>query len=504
MAHTPDPVTVPPEMLKSPSRHSQFESQYVAGKWRPGRSSRKAADADPYTGETLLELALADANDVDEAYRAAAKVQPAWAQTPPTEREAVLLRTAWLLEARREEILDWLARESGSARVKAEIEWSMLHGVTLEAASFAHRVSGRILPIDEPGTESRVYRQPVGVIGVISPWNFPMYLSLRSIAPAVALGNAVVLKPAQDTPVTGGLFLAKLYEEAGLPPGVLNVVVGASGEIGDAFVQHAVPRLISFTGSTQVGRQVAALAATAPMLKRVTLELGGNSPFVALGDADLEGAVAAAIFGRFLHQGQICMSSNRIIVDAKLYDGFVERFAAHARSLKVGDPKDPETVIGPVINKRQLSSMMEKMKGAREAGARQVLGGEPQGLVLPPQVFADVTNDMPIAKLETFGPIAPVIRVDGDEEALRVANDTEYGLSSAVYGGDLGRAQRFALGMQAGMTHVNDSTVDDRRNIPFGGEKNSGVGRYGGEWILQELTTDHWLTVQHSARMYPF
>jgi aldehyde dehydrogenase (NAD+) len=360
------------------------------------------------------------------------------------------------------------------------------------------------MPVDDAGVDSRVYRQPLGVIGVISPWNFPLHLSNRSVAPAVALGNAVVLKPAQDTPITGGLLLGKIYEEAGLPPGVLNVLIGTSSEIGDAFATHPIPRLISFTGSTAVGRAVAGKAVGAPIIKHVALELGGNSPFVVLDDADLEQAVPAAVMSRFLHQGQICMSANRLIVDADIYDEFVERFTAHAGKLKYGDPNEPDTVIGPVINQSQLQKMLELMNQARQAGARQLLAGEPKGLVLPPHVFADVTNEMSIAKNETFGPIAPIIKVDGEAEALRVANDTEYGLSSAVFTRNEARGLKFALGLQAGMTHINDSTVDDKPNSPFGGEKNSGLGRYNGDWIMQEFSTDHWVTARQSQRHYPF
>jgi aldehyde dehydrogenase (NAD+) len=339
---------------------------------------------------------------------------------------------------------------------------------------------------------------------VISPFNFPMYLSNRSVGPALALGNAVVLKPTQETPITGGLLLAKIYEEAGLSAGVLNVVVGSSKEIGDPFVVHQVPRVISFTGSTAVGRHVAELAASGPILKRVALELGGNTPFVVLDDADLDRAIPAAVFSRFLHQGQICMSTNRIIVDANVYDEFVEGFTEHVRTLKMGDPRDPDTVIGPIINSRQLQHMLDLVKATREAGGRQVLGGEPRGLELPPHVFADVTNDMPIAKNETFGPIAPIIKVNGESEALRVANDTEYGLSSAVCTRDESRGLRFALGVQAGMTHINDTSVDDSPSNPFGGEKNSGLSRFGSKWIMEEFTTVHWITVQHSERQYPF
>jgi len=501
---SPGQIAGAPARAKARHARVDFEGQYIDGRWRKGRSTRTADDINPYKADTIVQLTLADPSDVDEAYLAAARAQPAWAAALPAEREAVLRRSARLIEERHEDIVNWLVDESGSTRVKAELEWQLLHGITLEAASFAHRVSGRILPIDEPGKESRAYRQPAGVAAVISPWNFPMYLSLRAVAPAIALGNAVVLKPAHDTPVTGGLYIASLFEAAGLPRGILNVVVGASPEIGDLFVQHPVPRLISFTGSTAVGRRIAALAAQAPIIKRVTLELGGNSPFVVLGDADLGRAVPAAVFSRFLHQGQICMSANRIIVDAILYAEFLERFAAHVRTLKYGDPEDPATVIGPVINRSQLDSMLDKIRRSRDAGAREMVGGEPQGLVLPPHVFAEVDNEMPIARTETFGPIAPLIKVHGDEDALRVANDTEYGLSSAVFAGTEEHGLRFALRVQAGMTHVNDTSVDDAPNAPFGGEKNSGIGRYGGEWILQEMTTDHWVTVQHAPRSYPF
>jgi aldehyde dehydrogenase (NAD+) len=488
----------------APRPHSGFEGQFIDGAWRPGRSGRRLSDTDPYSGETLTEIALADRSDVDEAYRSAARAQHGWGRALPATRARVSLRCAALMDERREEIIEWLIREAGSTRVKAEIEAQWLRGITLQAAALAHRAAGLTLPDDVPAKESRVYRQPVGVVAVISPWNFPAYLSQRAVAPAIALGNAVVLKPAQDTPVTGGLLLAKLFEEAGLPQGVLNVVVGASSEIGDALVQHPVSGMIAFTGSTDVGRHVAALAAHAPMVKRVTLELGGNSPLVVLDDADVAQAVRAAIFGRYLHQGQICMSSNRIIVDSSVYDEFVERFAEHASRLKFGNPHEPDTAIGPVINSRQLQRMMGFMEEARAAGARQVLGAPPQGLVLPPHVFSGVTNDMAIARNETFGPIAAIISAFGEKHALQLANDTEYGLSSAVFTRDESRGLRFALALKAGMTHINDQTVHDSPNSPFGGEKNSGIGRYGAEWVLREFTTEHWITVQHSPRRYPF
>jgi aldehyde dehydrogenase (NAD+) len=486
-----------------PTPYQGFDGQYIDGSWRPGRHGGVQIDIDPYSGARLAETIMANQSDLDEAYCAAAKAQVSWAARLPAERAAVILRSSSIMEARHAEIVEWLIRESGSTRVKAELEWQFVHAVTLEAASFPHRIEGRILPLDETGKESRAYRQPLGVIGVISPWNFPMYLSHRSIGPALALGNAVVVKPAEDTPVTGGLLIAKIYEEAGLPPGLLNIVIGPISEIGDRFTTHPIPRLISFTGSTRVGRRIGALAMQAPQLKRVALELGGNAPLVVLDDADLEHAVRSAVVGRFLHQGQVCMSTNRIIVDESIYDEFVDRFTAHVRTLKYGDPSDPSVSIGPVINAKQLRGHLARIEGALREGAVQLLGGSPDGQVLPPHVFAGVTNDMTIAQDEIFGPIAPIIKVKDEEEALCVANQTEYGLSSAVFTRDRERGVRFALRVEAGMTHVNDHTVDDTPTGPFGGEKNSGLGRFGGEWILREFTRDHWVTVRHSSGLYP-
>jgi aldehyde dehydrogenase (NAD+) len=475
----------------------------VNGKWRQGRG-QVYDDRDPYTNDLLVRIPVADEEDVDEAFRAAAAAQRKWSGTLPGERSAVLRRAAAIMEARREEIVDWLIRESGSTRIKANLEWQFTHAMTLEAASFPSRAEGYILPADVAGKESRVYRQPVGVVGMISPWNFPLHLSNRSVAPALALGNAAVIKPASDTPVTGGLLLAKIYEEAGLPPGVLNVVIAPGSAIGEKFVLHPVPRVISFTGSTEVGKHIAELAARGPMLKKVALELGGNSPSVILSDADLGLAVDTAVFGKFLHQGQICMATNRFIVEATIHDEFVDRFTHRVRSLKVGNPGDADTVIGPVINKSQLQRLLKHIDRAREEGARQVVGGEPQGLVLPPHVFVDVRNDMSVARDELFGPVAPIIKVRDEEKALEVANATSYGLSAAVVTRDVGRGLRFAQRIQAGMTHVNDSPVHDLANSPFGGEKNSGLGRYNGQWAIEEFTTVHWISVQHVPMQYPF
>jgi aldehyde dehydrogenase (NAD+) len=493
-----------PAGTPTPAPYQRFDGQYIGGRWRTGSLGTKSIDKDPYSEEVLAEIVECNRTDLDEAYLTAAKAQSDWSSAAPAARAAVMLPALSIMDARHAEITDWLIRESGGTRLKAEAEFQSVRWITLEAATFPNRVEGGILANDEPGKESRSYRVPLGVIGVISPWNMPMYLSQRSIAPALALGNAVVTKPAPDTPVTGGLLIAKIFEEAGLPPGLLNIINGPTDEIGDAFTLHPIPKMISFTGSSPVGRHIGSLAMTGPQIKRVALELGGNNPSVVLDDADLEVAVRANVLGRFLHQGQICMSTNRIIVDAKVYDEFVDRFVEHVKGLKYGDPKDPSVTIGPVINEKQLKGHLAHIEGARAAGVRQLLGGEPEGLVLPPHVFVDVDNSMAIARDELFGPLAPIIKVNGEEEALRVANDTEFGLSSAVFTKDRERGVQFALKLEAGMTHINDHSVHDAPTGPFGGEKNSGVGRFGGEWIIREFTTDHWVTIQHRPAAYPF
>ncbi len=458
-------------------------------------------DCDPWSGQTLAEIPLASVEDLDAAFGAAQLAQRDWASRPPADRAEVMLRAADVLTTRKDEITGWLIRESGGTMAKAELEWSLVRSVLLEAASMPHHVTGTIMPSDIPGKESRVYRQPAGVVSVISPWNFPLQLSNRSVAPALACGNAVVLKPASDTPVTGGLLLARIYEEAGLPPGVLSVAVGASSDIGDAMVSHPVPSVVSFTGSTSVGEGITRIAG----VKRLSLELGGNGPLVVLDDADLEAAVDAAAFGSFFHAGQICMIANRVIVDLAVLDEFVSLFTDRIRSLRAGNPADPATDIGPVINGRQLSSIHDKVQRAVSAGARQLLGGAPSGpagLLLPPHLLLG-DQDVATAREEVFGPVITVIPAVGEEDALRIANDTEYGLSSAVFTRDLDRGTAFALRVQAGMTHVNDSPVNDDANTAFGGVKASGIGRFGGQWAVSEFTTEHWISVQRGRRRFP-
>lgn len=488
----------------TPTPYTGFDRLFIGGRWITGRSEHKLQPINPYRQDVILEIPAADQHDIEDAYQAAQRAQVAWAQALPSERSLIMRRATEIVDARREEIISWSIREAGSPRKKATLEWKAARDVMEQAVSAPYAAQGHILPSDIPGKESRVYRRPVGVVAVVSPWDFALNLANRSVAPALALGNAVVLKPPSNTPVTGGLIFAKIFEEAGLPPGLLSVVAGPAREIGDAFVSHPVPRVITFTGSTKAGRHIGELAMTSPIMKRVSLELGGNSPLVVLDDADLELAVKAAVFGKFLNSGQICMSINRLIVDERVYDEFVDRFVDRVRNLKMGDPNDPDTDIGPIIDRAQLNSHLKHIEQAHQEGARQLLGGDPEGLMLPPHVFVDVNNQMSIAREEMFGPIVSILKVRDEAEALQVANDTEYGLSSAVFTRDQARGLHFARSMQAGMTHINDQTVNDLPNAPFGGEKNSGIGRFGGNWAIDEFTTDHWITVQHTPRTYPF
>ncbi|MHC5349486.1 aldehyde dehydrogenase family protein [Metapseudomonas furukawaii] len=491
-------------MSDSNAPYADIHLQPIAGEWRHGSGTERLCNVDPYDGDLLVEILQASRDDVDSAYSRAAEAQPDWAERAPAERAELLHRVVAVFDKRREEIIDWIIRESGSTRLKASLEWSAARAITLESASFPGRVQGRILDSDIPGKESRVYRGPIGVVGVISPWNFPLHLTQRSLAPALALGNAVVVKPSSDTPVCGGLLLARIFEEAGLPAGLLSVVVGSGGEIGDAFVEHGIPGLVTFTGSTSVGRRIGALANGGAHLKHVALELGGNSPFVVLADADLEQAVNAAVFGKFLHQGQICMAINRIIIEAPLYEAFAQRFVERVRQLKVGDPHLVETAIGPIANPRQLEGLLDKIARARREGAKPLYEGGVRGLMMAPHVYGEVKPEMEIARDEIFGPLVGLLRAQDEEHALALANASEYGLSSAVFTRDLERGVRFARRIRAGMTHVNDSPINDEANAPFGGEKNSGLGRFNGQWAIDEFTRDQWITVQHEARRYPF
>jgi aldehyde dehydrogenase (NAD+) len=477
---------------------------WIAGQWREG-TGPKYTNTNPYTGEALYEAREATEGDVAQAYEAAKAAQREWAAMPPAARSGVMRRVGDLIEERREEIAGWITRELGGTRVKAMLETHLVSSVFREAATLPYMVEGRILPEDIPGKESRSYRGPIGVVGLISPWNFPFQLTARTLAPALAVGNAVVVKPAKDSAVTGGTLFAALFDEAGVPDGLISVLPGSGDVVGEAMVRHPIPRLISFTGSTPVGRRIMKATSDSRIMKLLELELGGNSPIVVLDDADLDRAVEASVWGKFMHSGQICMIANRIIVEDGLYDAFVDGFVERTRALGVGDPQDPETFVGPVINEAQFDKVTELIERAKkDESITTRLSGAPEGLVIPPHVFADVPEDSFLLHTEIFGPVAPISRARDEEHALQMANDTDYGLSSAVFTQDLERGVRFARQIEAGMTHINDQPVNDSPFGPFGGEKNSGLGRFNGRWAIDAFTTDHWITVQHEPRAYPW
>ncbi|MFI1394044.1 aldehyde dehydrogenase family protein [Streptomyces sp. NPDC020681] len=481
---------------------TELAHQYIDGEWRPGSGSWDIIDFNPYDGEKLASIPVATAAEVDQAYRAAERAQVAWGETNPYSRRVVFERALRIIEDREQEITEAIIAELGGTRLKAAFELHLAKEFLREAVQLALRPEGRILPSPVDGKENRVYRLPVGVVGVISPFNFPFLLSIKSVAPALALGNAVVLKPHQNTPICGGALVGKIFEEAGLPAGLLNVVITDIAEIGDALIEHPVPKAISFTGSDKVGRHVATVCAA--NFKRAILELGGNSALIVLEDADIDYAVDAAVFSRYVHQGQVCMAANRVLVDRKVEKEFSEKFVAKVRTLKVGDPADPTTHIGPLINSQQADAVTSLVDQTVEAGATALLHGGSEGNLVSPSVLTGIATDSPVLGQEIFGPVALIVPFDGEDEAVRIANDTPYGLSGAVHTADIERGVRVAQRINTGMIHINDSTVHDEPIVPFGGEKHSGSGRLNGESMIEAFTTQKWISVQHGRSRFPF
>ncbi|MFD8815028.1 aldehyde dehydrogenase family protein [Streptomyces sp. NPDC059627] len=484
------------------SYFTDLAQQYIDGEWRPGTGSWDIIDFNPYDGEKLASITIAAVEEIDQAYQAAARAQKQWAATNPYARRAVFEKALRLIEERDAEITEAIIAELGGTRLKAAFELHLAKEFLRESIQWALRPEGRILPSPVDGKENRVYRVPVGVVGVISPFNFPFLLSIKSVAPALALGNAVVLKPHQNTPIVGGTLVAKIFEDAGLPGGLLNVVVTDIAEIGDAFIEHPVPKVISFTGSDKVGRHVATVCAS--LFKRTVLELGGNSAIVVLDDADIDYAVDAAVFSRYVHQGQVCMAANRVLVDRSIAYDFTEKFVAMVRTLKAGDPSDPQTVIGPLINSQQAESVSATVQQAVAEGATALVHGRTTDNLVEPSVLTGVPADSDLLRQEVFGPVAFLIPFDGEEEAVRLVNDTPYGLSGAVHTGDVERGVAFAKQIDTGMFHVNDGTVHDEPVVPFGGEKHSGIGRLNGETTVESFTTLKWISVQHGRSGFPF
>ncbi|MFD7998990.1 aldehyde dehydrogenase family protein [Streptomyces mirabilis] len=459
------------------------------------------AVTEPATGETLATVTLAAAEDVATAARDARAAQTEWAKAPHFVRAAVLRRAGDLFAAHADELRDWIVRESGSIPGKADFELHVAAQECYEAAALASRPSGQILPSEAPRL-SYTRRVPVGVVGVISPFNAPLILSIRSVAPALALGNAVVLKPDPRTAVCGGLVLAAVFAEAGLPEGLLHVLPGGP-EAGQALVADPNVPVISFTGSTAAGRAVGEAAGR--LLKRAHLELGGNSALIVLEDADIDAVISTAAWGSFFHQGQICMTTGRHLVHASLYEEYVERLAAKADSLAVGDPHREQVHLGPIIDSAQLAKIQGLVESSTARGAKLAAGGTHERLFYRPTVLAGVDDATPAYAEEVFGPVAPVRSFADADEAAALAAAGPYGLSLGIVTRDTARGLDLAERIPTGIAHINDQTVNDEAVAPFGGIAASGTGaRFGGEANLEAFTDVRWTTVRGDVAPYPF
>ncbi|GAB3062619.1 aldehyde dehydrogenase family protein [Virgibacillus ainsalahensis] len=481
----------------------EFNKNYINGEWVEGESSTTYNDINPYDNSTVTTVKLATKEQLEEAFDIADNAQKKWAKSTVDERKEVIQKTIEYIKDNHEEIVKMIVKESGGTILKANVEIGLTLEVIEEALNYAGELDVvREVPSAIEDKVNQVHRLPLGVVSTISPFNFPMNLSMRSIIPAIALGSSVVHKPDIQVGMVGGVILAKAFDYAGLPKGVFNMILTDIPEIGDGMITNEHVKLISFTGSTEVGKHIGEIAGR--NLKRVALELGGNSPFVVLSDADINQAVNAAVFGKFVHQGQICMSINRLIIHKDKHDEFVEKFTEKVKSLSSGDPSNPETVIGPLINQQQIEKAFKIIGIAKEEGATPVLEGKLENNVLSPSVFTGVKNTSEAAQSELFAPVALIIKADSDDEAIRMANDTKGGLSSSIFTSDLKKGEELALQIDAGMTHINDQTVNDAPNIPFGGNKESGVGRFGNPWIVDEFTTAKWVSIQKAERPFPF
>jgi benzaldehyde dehydrogenase (NAD) len=451
---------------------------------------------------TLGSAGIADLEDIDQAVQAGRAVQQAWAEAPFDDRAKVLRNAAHLLEENAEEYAGWLMREAGSAGGKAGFEVGLVTSELHFAAALALAPTGQVLRSARPRL-SIAQRVPVGVVGIISPFNFPGVLSMRSVAPALALGNAVVLKPDPRTAIAGGLFLAAVLEQAGLPKGVLSVLPGGP-DVGMALVEHPDVRVISFTGSTRVGRQIGETAGR--LLKRAHLELSGNNALVVLDDVDVDAAVSAGAWATFLHQGQICMTAGRHVVHRSVYAQYVEGLAAAADRLPTGDPGTGDVALGPIIDEHHLDHVHELVTASVDAGARLAAGGTYERLFYRPTVLAEVRPEHRAFAEEIFGPVAPVLSFESDDELIDIVNDSEHGLSLAILSRDVMRALKLAERLPSGIVHINDQTVDDEAVAPFGGVAASGTGgRFGGfEANAEAFTETRWITAQGSIERYPF
>jgi len=459
----------------------------------------------PLDGTVATRAAAASPDDAVLAVEAAAEAFRTWSETGPNERRALLLKAASSLEAKTAEFVASVPAETGATPMWAEFNVFLAAGMIREAAALTSQVAGEVIPSDVPGSLAMGIRQAAGVVLGLAPWNAPIILGVRAIATPLACGNTVILKGSENCPRTHFLIV-EAFQEAGFPPGVVNYLTNEPADaasVVEAMVAHPAVRRVNFTGSTRVGRLIA--MACAKYLKPVVLELGGKAPLVILDDADLDDAVNAAAFGSFANSGQICMSTERIIVDAKVADVFVRKLVEKARSLPLGDPRKPDPIVlGSVIGMQTVEHCNALIDDALAKGAKLLCGGKAANTLMPATLLDQVTPRMRIYHEETFGPVKGIVRVRGVEEALACANDSEYGLSAAVFGRDLARAFQVARRIDSGICHVNAATVHDEAQMPFGGVKASGMGRFGGKAGVAEFTELRWVTLQTTPRKYPF
>ncbi|RWZ50823.1 aldehyde dehydrogenase [Labedella phragmitis] len=473
-----------------------------------GRSAREGKTFErrnPVTGEVVTEGAAASVEDALDAVESAATAFRSWSTTGPTQRRAVMLKAADLIEERAGDFIQTMMSEVGAAQLWAGFNVFLTAQLFREAAGLATQIQGETIPTDKPGTLSMTVRQAAGVVFSMAPWNGPGVLAARAIAYPIVCGNSVVFRASETSPRTHAI-IAEVLHDAGLPAGVLNFITSSaedSDRVVEAIIAHPAVRRVNFTGSTAVGRIIAEKAAR--HLKPVLLELGGKAPLVVLDDADIDGAVNAAVFGSFMYQGQICMSTERFVVDESIADEFVAKFAERAGQLVSGDPMtDPSCIIGPMVRAESGDRINGLIDDAVEKGATVVVGGHADGASMAATIVDNVRPDMAIYDQETFGPITTVVRVSGVDEAVQVANDTEYGLAAAVFGKDSHRALQVAMRIDAGHVHVNGATVQNEAQAPYGGMKASGFGRFDGRAVINEFTELKWITVEQSDQAYPF
>ena len=457
----------------------------------------------PITGDLVTTAAAATVEDAKAAVKSCAAAFPKWAATAPAERRNILLKAADLLDASSARLKTIMVAETGASQPWAAFNARLAADMLREAAGVTTQVKGEVIPSNKPGAFSMAIRRPAGVVLSIAPWNAPVILSVRAFCTALACGNTVILKSSELSPGTQFL-VGQIMQEAGLPPGVLNVVSNApadSGAVVEAMVAHPAVRRVNFTGSTRTGRIVAQTCAR--YLKPVLLELGGKAPIIVLPGADIDAAVRATAFGAYMHQGQICMSTEKVVVDRRIADAFADRLAARANTLVAGNPLTSDVPLGSLVSAQAAERVSSLIEDAVSKGAKLLAGRERRGPIMDAALLDHVTRDMTIYHEESFGPVACIVRVDGADEAVHVANDTEYGLSSAIFAGDVGHALSIAQRLDFGCCHINGPTVYDEAQMPLGGMKASGYGRFGGLPGIQEFTEVQWISIEDPAQHYP-